>query len=85
MFADSPLTTWSGEAMAAVFELEADLMILELLRLSEDLLSSTHGQPDCSPEMIAAGRTRFRRQILWFRAGIVWSYRVVVDGEKARL
>lgn len=67
MFVDSPLTTWSGEAaMAAVFELEADLLILELL-------SSTHGQPDCSPEMIAAGRTRFRRKILWVRAGIVRS------------
>lgn len=72
-FAVSPLTTWSGEAMAAVFELEAGLLILELWRLSEELLSSTHGQPACSPEMIAAGRTRFRREILWFRAGIVRS------------
>lgn len=56
--------------MAVVFELEAALLILEELCLNEKLSSSTHGQPDCTPEMIAAGRTRFRREILWVRAGI---------------
>lgn len=70
--ADSPLTTCSGEVMVAVFEVEAALLILEELCLNGELLSCTHDQPDCSPEMIAAGRTRFRRKILWFRAGIAW-------------